>query len=147
MKNGILLIGGIVISVLMLVFPAQIFESLFYDTEFSNEMYNSHLYFSNAMIVVVTAWAFAAVFYYVINSVRFSRWYHWGVMLGCTIVVSGLASYFHITSTMEQMQLYFGVPAFHFVLCETLIEAVLFIVASFAMRWWSSNCRHTPFPE
>lgn len=147
MKNGILLIGGIAISVLMLVFPAQIFESLFYDTEFSNEMYNSHLYFSNAMIVVVTAWAFAAVFYYVINSVRFSRWYHWGVMLGCAIVVSGLASYFHITSTMEQMQLYFGVPAFHFVLCETLIEAVLFIVASFAMRWWSSNCRHTPFHE
>ena len=43
MKNGILLIGGIAISVLMLVFPAQIFESLFYDTEFSNEMYNSHL--------------------------------------------------------------------------------------------------------
>ena len=147
MKNGILLIGGIVISVLMLIFPAQIFETMFYDTEFSNEMYNNHLYFSNAIIVVGTAWGLAAVFYYLINSVSFSRWYHWATMLGCAMAVSAVISYSHITSTMEQMQLYFGVPAFHFALCEAMIEGIFFIIASFAMRWWSSNCRHTPFPE
>ena len=29
----------------------------------------------------------------------------------------------------------------------TFFNIVLFVIASFAMRWWSSNCRHTPIPE
>ena len=28
-----------------------------------------------------------------------------------------------------------------------LWTALLFIVASFSIRWWSSNCRHTPIPQ
>jgi hypothetical protein len=34
-----------------------------------------------------------------------------------------------------------------FCVIDLAVEAVLFIVASFAMRWWSTNCRHTPIPE
>jgi hypothetical protein len=28
-----------------------------------------------------------------------------------------------------------------------LFAALLYIVASYSMRWWSSNCRHTPLPQ
>jgi len=28
-----------------------------------------------------------------------------------------------------------------------LFAAVLYIIASYSMRWWSSNCRHTPLPQ
>ena len=28
-----------------------------------------------------------------------------------------------------------------------LFAALLYIIASYSMRWWSSNCRHTPIPQ
>lgn len=147
MKNSLLLIGGAVISVILLVMPAQIFECLYYDTEFSNEMYNNHLYMPNALITVLVAWGVSGLFYYVVNSVSFSRWYHWLTMLAAAMLVTAVAGYSYTTGVMEKMQIDFSVQAFHFALYEALVEAVLFVVASFAMRWWSTNCRHTPFPE
>lgn len=147
MKNSLLFIGGAVISIILLVMPAQIFECLYYDTEFSNEMYNNHLYMPNALITVLAAWGVSGLFYYVINSVSFSRWYHWLLMLAAAMLVTTVAGYSYTTSVMEKMQIDFSVQAFHFAIYEALVEAVMFIIASFGMRWWSTNCRHTPFPE
>lgn len=147
MKNIILLIAGIVVTALLLTIPAQIFELFYYDTEFSNEMYNSHVYFTVALTVGASAWGLAAIFYYAINSVSFSRWYHWLIVLGASMAVSSVTSYIHITNVMEAMQIDFSIQAFHFAIIVAALTAVLFAVASFSIRWWSSNCRHTPFPE
>ena len=76
-KNTILLIAGIVVTLLFLLFATPLFESLFYEREFSNEMYSVNLYFVVSIVSVLVAWSFAGIFYYVINSVSFSRWYHW----------------------------------------------------------------------
>ena len=45
MKNGIFLITGLVITILYIVFSMQIYEILYYETEFSQAMYeeNSNL--------------------------------------------------------------------------------------------------------
>ena len=45
MKNSILLIAGAVISLLFLVLNTKIFEALYFERQFSNEMYNQNLYF------------------------------------------------------------------------------------------------------
>lgn len=147
MKNSILLICGLVITLVLFIFQAPIFEGFYFDNEFSNDMYNLHLYIVNTLITAISAWGFAAIFYYVVNSVSFSRWYHWLIMLAVSVVVCATASYFYITGAMEAEQLDYSVQAFHFTLATALVEAILFIVASFSIRWWSSNCRHTPFPE
>ena len=76
-KNLILLIAGLVITLVFLIFSTKIFESLYYEREFSNEMYNQNLYFVVAIVTAIIAWASAGIFYYAINSVSFSRWYHW----------------------------------------------------------------------
>ena len=82
MKNSILLITGAVITLLFIVLNTLIFEALYYERQFSDEMYNQNLYFVVAVVTVIFAWGLAAVFYYVINSVRFSRWWHWLAVLG-----------------------------------------------------------------
>ena len=147
MKNSILLIAGAVISLLFLVLNTKIFEALYFERQFSNEMYNQNLYFVVAVVTLLVAWGLAAVFYYVINSVRFSRWYNWLAVLGAACVVAPVASYVICNNAFSAEGYNFSAQLFSFCVIDLAVEAVLFIVASFSMRWWSSNCRHTPIPE
>lgn len=146
-KNLILLIAGLVITLVFLIFSTKIFESLYYEREFSNEMYNQNLYFVVAIVTAIIAWASAGIFYYAINSVSFSRWYHWLVVLGVAVVLSAVINYIYPNKIFTSDGFDFSAQLFSFCIVNLAVEAVLFIVASFSMRWWSSNCRHTPIPE
>lgn len=146
-KNFILLVVGAVITLLFLVFSTKIFEMLYYERQFSNEMYNQNLYFVVAVITALIAWGFAGIFYYAINSVSFSRWYHWLVVLGVAVVLTSVVNYIYPNNMFSTDGLDFTSQLFSFCVVNAAVEAVLFIIASFSMRWWSSNCRHTPIPE
>lgn len=146
-KNLILLIAGLVITLVFLIFSTKIFESLYYEREFSNEMYNQNLYFVVAFVTAIIAWASAIIFYYAINSVSFSRWYHWLIVLGVAVVLSAVINYIYPNNIFTSDGFDFSAQLFSFCIVNLAVEAVLFIVASFSMRWWSSNCRHTPIPE
>ncbi|MBR6456638.1 MAG: hypothetical protein IKS72_06920 [Prevotella sp.] len=147
MKNSILLITGAVLSLLFLVLNTKIFEALYFERQFSNEMYNQNLYFVVAVVTVLVAWGLAAVFYYIINSVRFSRWYNWLAMLGVACVAAPVTSFVICNNAFSAEGYNFSAQLFSFCVVDLAVEAVLFIIASFSMRWWSSNCRHTPIPE
>ena len=146
-KNLILLIAGLVITLVFLIFSTKIFESLYYERGFSNEMYNQNLYFVVAIVTAIIAWASAGIFYYAINSVSFSRWYHWLIVLGVAVVLSAVINYIYPNNIFTSDGFDFSAQLFSFCIVNLAVEAVLFIVASFSMRWWSSNCRHTPIPE
>lgn len=135
------------ITLLFLVLNTKIFEALFFERQFSNEMYNQNLYFVVAVVTVLVAWVLAAVFYYVINSVRFSRWWHWLCVLGAACVVAPVTSFVLCNNSLSAEGYDFSAQLFSFATVDLFVEAVLFVVASFSMRWWSSNCRHTPIPE
>ena len=145
MKNSILLITGAVLSLLFLVLNTQIFELFYYDSAFSYAM--ESFYFVVAVVTVLIAWGLAAVFYYVINSVRFSRWYNWLAVLGVACVAAPVTSFVICNNAFSAEGYNFSAQLFSFCVVVLAVEAVLFIVASFSMRWWSSNCRHTPIPE
>ena len=146
-KNGILLIAGAVLTLLFLILATPVFESLYYEREFSNEMYNQNLYFVVAVVTALTAWGLSAIFYYVINSVSFSRWYHWLIVLGAACVTAPVINFSYANAIFSADGLNFTAQLFSFSMVDLAVEAVLFTIASFAMRWWSSNCRHTPIPE
>lgn len=147
MKNIILLISGLVITLLFLILSAQIFEALYYDREFSNEMYNQSLYLIVAVVTSVVAWTLAGIYYYAINSVSFSRWYHWLIVLVVAMVLAPVMNYIYSNNVFSGDGLDFSNQLFVFCLIDLLIEIVMFLIASFSIRWWSSNCRHTPIPE
>ena len=147
MKNAILLITGAVITLLFLLFAVPLFESMYYEREFSNEMFNENVYLMISVVTVVIAWGVAGIYYFVINSVRFSRWYHWLVMLAIAAFVTPTINYIYADSIFTALDYDFTHQLWSFASVNLVVEVVLFVIASFSMRWWSTNCRHTPIPE
>lgn len=147
MRNAILLIIGIVLSLLLLVCPAQIFELLYYNNEFSNEMYNEQLYIIVAIVTCVVAWGVALLFYFAINSVSFSRWWHWLIMAAVATVLAPVINFVWVNRVFTSLGYDFQSQLTSFCLIDALVTLVMFVIASFSVRWWSSNCRHTPIPE
>ncbi len=143
----VLLVTGALLSLLLVVFAAQVFELLYYEREFSNEMFNQGNYTTVALLAVGVAWVLAAVFYYAVNSVSFSRWYHWLIVLAVAAMTVPVVVYVWLDGQFAGDGLDFSGQLFSFSLMAMLVEVVIFTLASFSMRWWSSNCRHTPFPE
>lgn len=147
MKNTILLIVGIVLTFLFLLFPSAVFEIGYYEREFSNEMYNEGLYLIVAVITTVVAWGASALFYYVINSVSFSRWYHWLIVLVVAGVLAPVINCTYSGHLFSSLGYDFSAQLFSFGVVDFVLTILLYTLASFGLRWWSSNCRHTPIPE
>ncbi len=144
MKNGILLIASAVVTLIFIIFPTLVYELVDSQSEFANEMYNEGYYLIVALIAAGVAWGGAALFYYVINSVSFSRWYHWLITLLVVSAVSTIAGFSYLGGALSTD---YGSNLTSFSVLQFATTAVIFILASFGMRWWSSNCRHTPIPE
>lgn len=146
-KKYILLTVSIAVSLLMLLGATWLSEILYYERDFSNEMYNAHLYLPSLTVVVVAAWAIMGIYYYVLNSVVFSRWYHWLVVVALSIVAVYYINVEHIGGAFYDMDMDFERETSQYCAVLAVCEAVLCTAVSFGIRWWSSNCRHTPFPE
>ena len=142
-----LLLIGLAVTLLFVIFPTVVYELGYVAPGFSDNMYNLNLYSILAIITACVAWGVAAIYYYAINSVRFDRWYHWLAMLAVVVVVTPVVCYYVNVSTFASNELSYGAEAFNFEITNAGWSALLFIIASFSMRWWSSNCRHTPIPQ
>lgn len=147
MNKAILTVVAAVVSVVMVVLSPQIFELCYYEREFSNEMYNEGLYPISALTIVIVAWAVAALFYYVINSVSFSRWHHWLIMLVAASVISPVVIYSYSSAIFSDIGYDFSAQLSFFCIYSAVLTAIIFTIVSYGIRWWSCNCRHTPIPE
>lgn len=146
-KKAIYLALGIVASLLFYFFSTEVFEFCFYSGDYSNAMYNAGAYGVLALVTLALTWGIAAIYYYVINSVKFDRWWHWLAMLGAAAVATPVVCYMVNDAMLSLSDNGFGGAAAQLELCNVPICAVLYTVASFSIRWWSSNCRHTPIPQ
>lgn len=147
MKNILLLVLGLVLTLLFILFPSAVYETGYFQNEFSNEMYNENLYFMSAVLTAGITWTCSAVYYYLVNSVSFSRWYHWIIVMTLASVASTIAGYMYCSNFFSAMGFDFAFQLRNFSFVNFVIGALLFTVSSFSIRWWSTNCRHTPFPE
>lgn len=139
----IFLVIGAIISVVFGFFSVEIYDSIYLDSGFNNAMLD--IYSLVGIIVVIVTWAIAAIYYYVINSVKFDRWYHWLAMLGVASVLAPAICYFVVDTQLGDKE--YGTYEVTFEFYNIFVSAILFIIASFSIRWWSSNCRHTPIPQ
>ena len=147
MRQLILLFTGIILTILFMVFATDLFEMFYYEMQFSNEMYNNGLYFVASLSTAIIAWLCAAIFYYGINSVSFSRWYHWLVMLVIAGIIVTAINVPYLESVFSDNGIEFSKELAVFAVVNIIIECIIYTIASFSMRWWSTNCRHTPIPE
>ena len=147
MRQLILLFTGIILTILFMVFATDLFEMFYYEMQFSNEMYNNGLYFVASLSTAIIAWLCAAIFYYGINSVSFSRWFLWLVMLVIAGIIVTAIYVPYLESVFSDNGIDFSKELAVFAVVNIIIECIIYTIASFSMRWWSTNCRHTPIPE
>ena len=151
MKNLVYLIAGIVVTVIFFILSCSdgfnIYEQMFFSQGYNDKMYNLNMSPGIAAITIVVAWGGAAIYYYAINSVKFDRWYHWLAVLGVVAVLAPVVCYIYNDSVFASNGLMYIGESIQFEMQTVLFAALLYIVASYSIRWWSSNCRHTPFPQ
>jgi hypothetical protein len=115
------------------------------------------------LITLAVSLAFVLIYYYVINHTRFAQWWHWLIVL----LISGIANLFIgygwtisdflngaisdcLMYTRDEngeivSQLIHGIDCWLFGLANFVISVLFFFVLSFVFKWWSRNCKHSPF--
>ena len=153
-KNALCLVIGLTLSVLFIIFSTQIYEGTFDNlfhpnNTFEDMMYNNNMYLINSIVTIVFAWGVAGIYYYLIDSVRFGRWYHWLIMLLAVFLLAPSSiyvwGYYEFINSAKTVKFFEGFDMFIFI--NAFYAVLFFIISSFSMRWWSKNCRHTPIPE
>ena len=151
MKHIGFLITGIVLSLLFLLssysYDYNLYYSLGYSAGYSNEMLNLQVYPVIAIITLIVAWGGAAIYYYAINSVKFDRWYHWLAVLAVVVVLAPVVCYVYNDAVFKDSNLAYTGEAIRFEFWTVIFAALFYVIASYSIRWWSSNCRHTPIPQ
>jgi hypothetical protein len=149
MRNALLLLTGLILTIVFLIFCTPIYEWLYFEQAFSQTMYDNNMYLIIAIITVIIVWGFAALFYYFINSVRFARWYNWLLILVIAALISSIVTYYYLDYNFIEAGYdeSISVQLTNFTIINLAVTIVLFIIVSFSIRWWSGNCRHTPVPE
>ncbi len=150
MKHLTYLLIGIGITIIFLVMcftDFNIYERLYFNQGYNDKLFSLDMYPVFGLILIVVAWGVAALYYYGINSVKFDRWYHWLCMLAIVTVAVPVVCYIYNNAIFGENNLQYTQESIVFELQNLLFAPIMFIIASFSMRWWSSNCRHTPIPQ
>ena len=151
MKHLTYLIIVIAVTVVFFILSCtdgfNIWEQMYFNQDFNDKMFNLKVYPVIAAITILVAWGGAAIYYYAINSVKFDRWYHWLAVLGAVAVLAPVVCYIYNDKVFADNGLMYAGESIQFEMQTVLFAALLYIVASYSMRWWSSNCRHTPIPQ
>ena len=121
-------------------------EKLFpYQGDFSERLYEYGLYSNIMLISLLLSLALVGAFYYIINSPRFNKWHHWLLFLLIDFVLIFQVATFYPKSYLADMDEYFSFDVCAmFGLMNAVYAAVLFIIFSFSLKWWSTNASTTP---
>lgn len=143
LKDWIFLLIGIIFTVLFLVFATPIYELMYYDAEFSNEMYNENMYFVVALTTSLISWGIAIVYYWIIDYL--DRWYHWIAAFIISVVCTPVVTFVYPDSAFSEMNMDFSTQLGNFAIINIVVGIILFLLASFSVKSLSSHCSATPF--
>lgn len=133
------------------LFFANWYELLAYFSNFSDDLYNQNLYITIGLCMVLIPVGILTLYYYAVNSVKFSKWWHWLmlVVILCAINfgISYRTSYNELSYLYEQQNkvLPYTTEFFSFSLINALWTFIVAFVWSMMIKWGSKNCRRTPF--
>lgn len=103
------------------------------------------------LIVLIGSIFCAIAFYYIINHPRFNTWVHWIMVLLFDAFLFFLIPYIKLRDNLEAGKICENLTVSNadingFAFVNAILGILLFIVASFAIRWWSRNASCTPYP-
>jgi hypothetical protein len=121
----------------------------------------NNLYIPIGVVAIAIALVFMVGYYYLINSAKLNKWWHWVVVLllvgginlfigygwtsgelpnigDCLMYLNGDKESNPVALITEQECWLFGLANF-------FVSSLFFIAFSFAFKWWSQSCKRTPF--
>lgn len=143
LRDWVSLLIGIIFTVLFWVFATPIYELMYYDAEFSNEMYNENMYFVIAVITSLISWGIAITYYWVVDYL--DRWYHWIVAFVISVFCTPVVTFVYPDSTFSEINMDFSIQLGNFAIINVVVGIILFLLASFSVKNLSSHCSATPF--
>lgn len=126
--------------------------------------YSKQNQFNTIGLIGIAVSAFIVIFYYyILNHPRFSKWWSWLIMLGFTGVINlfigyGITYSDVLNGTISDDLMYVRDKqgeivdtlitvsnCWGFGVANMFVSILFFIVLSFGMKWWSTNCKRSPF--
>ncbi len=119
----------------------------------------SNMFIGIGLSMLCISLTIVACYYYIINHPRLNNWWGWLIFLGINAVINFIVGWQWVlkdyyegfmvkedtaTGKMEELPIYPGdILAFGF---TNMIDAVItFVVFSYIIKWWSTNCSRAPF--
>ncbi len=120
------------------------------------------LYDTIGLTTVGASLFFVVFYYYGLNHPRFDRWWGWTIIgavnaIACFFIghLWTLSHYnngsipqslvYYTNPSGNQIQVINEASCLGFGISNMIISIIIFFVLSFMLKWWSSNCKHSPF--
>lgn len=124
---------------------ANLFE-LFGYCNAADDLYETMLYQTNGIIMLALSATAVALYYYILDSPRYVKSYHWAVWGLVTASLTLLSTWFLTSSTFANEGLdYFFSDYANFVIGAFAYSLMFFFIFSLLFKWKSPNRRRTPF--
>lgn len=120
-----------------------------------------NLFLSIGIVTLAIALVFVVLYYYIINSARFNKWWHWLIVLlgvGATNLFIGYGwtagelpnigdclMYLDGDKAKNPIELITEMDCWLLGLANFFVSSLFFFIFSIAFKWRSSQCKRTPF--
>lgn len=126
-------------------FFSMIFEWLGYSGDFSDDLFQEELYASIGLISLITSLFMVVAFYFIINRPKFSRWYHWLIMLLINFLITFLVGLLVPQNVFYGLNIEYEIMVYViFGLKTAIIGTLFFIIWTYLLKWWYGNAKGTP---
>lgn len=130
-----------------------------YDEDYTNP----NLFPRIALWTLIVSMIVVVVYYYVLDHPRLNRWWHWMTSLLLNSILCFFLAAWWISEDynsgligdclMQEVDSDGYIIAEYitadslggFALANSIISVLFFIVLTFVIKWWSTNCKRTPF--
>ena len=112
----------------------------------------SNLFLITGIIILAVVLIACVMYYYVLNHPRQNRWWKWLLFWLLPVAVLNFVISFGITlsdvlagNISSDISNISWLDCLGFGFANFIISALFFAVISFGIKWWSQNCKHSPW--
>lgn len=134
------------------LFGTNLAEHLSGWDEAAGDYSKTNLFTIIGIITLSVAIVVCVIYYYVLNHPRQNRWWKWLLFWLLPVAVFGFIVAFattvsdvlsdNVSSNIADIR---GLDCLGFGFANLIIASLFFIICSVIIKWWSSNCKNSPF--
>lgn len=119
----------------------------------------TNMFIGIGLTMLLISLALVVVYYYVVDHPRISNWWGWLIFLGCNAIVNFIVGWQWVlkdyyegkmvetsktTGKLVDLPIYSS-DILAFGVSNMILAILAFILFSYSIKWWSTNCSNAPF--